>query len=386
MRLMDATLQVGAPVPNVAEFCRVNGISERTFYRHRARVAAEGAWTERSRRPRSCPTATSDWLVAQIVALRAQLAPDNGADPIQAELVERATKPDWPTGVVVPSRATINRVLSRKELLDRNPRKRPRSSWRRFVYARPRDCYQIDGTEHTLADGSTAVAIDIIDDHSRVWVASHVAPRETSAAAIAALAGAVTAFGAPGLVLADNGSAFTGRVGKANLTRPGRFTAAVLGHGGRLIHSSPYHPQTQGKCERLHQTAKKLLAHRWPDPPACAVELQARLDEVRAHYNNVRRHSAVGTTPQRAWDRAGAYGGPTNLPLQTDATVHRITVIPHGTVTLGAHLIRLGAEHGGSQVTALVNGPHVTFHALDGQLLGHLTLDPAKRYATMTAA
>ena len=73
-------------------------------------------------------------------------------------------------------------------------------------------------------------------------------------------------------------------------------------------------------------------------------------------------------------------------PLQTDATVHRLTVIPHGTVSLGPHLIRLGARHGGSRVTALVNGPRVTFHALDGRLLGHVILNPAKRYAKMDAA
>ncbi|MEE3921575.1 hypothetical protein V2I01_34945 [Micromonospora sp. BRA006-A] len=41
--------------------------------------------------------------------------------------------PDWS----VPSRSTINRVLSRHDLLDRNPAKRPRSSWRRFAFAQP---------------------------------------------------------------------------------------------------------------------------------------------------------------------------------------------------------------------------------------------------------
>jgi transposase InsO family protein len=320
------------------------------------------------------------------VALRTGLLPDNGADNIHAGLLEEAGGPDWPPGLRVPSRATINRVLGRLDLLARNPRKRPKSSYRRFSYARPRDCFQIDGTEHTLADGSVVVAIDIIDDCSRVWVASHVAPAETSAAAIAALAGAVAEFGAPGLVLADNGSAFTGGPNRARLTRPGRFTAAVTALGARLVHSTPYHPQTLGKCERLHQTATKLLDHFFPEPAATIAELQARLDVVRAHYNTRRRHSAVAGTPRSAWDRAPAHGGPDQLPLQTDATVHRLTVIPHGTVSLGAHLIRLGARHGGQQVTALINGPRVAFHALDGQLLGHATLDPAKRYAKMDAA
>jgi putative transposase len=386
MRLMDATFQVGVPIENVAEWCRLNGVNERTFYRHRMRVAAEGAWKERSRRPHRSPASTDRWLVEAIVAMREQLKPDNGADNIHAELLEAATGPDWPAGSRVPSRATINRVLGRADLLARNPRKRPKSSWRRFSYARPRDCFQIDGTEHTLADGTVVVAIDVIDDCSRLWVASHVALAETSAAAITALTGAIAEFGAPGLVLADNGSAFTGRVGTTNLTRPGRFAAAVTAAGTRLIHSSPYHPQTLGKCERLHQTADKLLAHFFPGPAATIADLQTRLDLVRAHYNDRRRHSAVGTTPRRAWNRAPAHGGPAQLPLQTDATVHRLTVIPHGTVTLGAHLIRLGAGHGGTEVTALVNGNQVTFHALDGQPIGHLTLDPAKRYAKITAA
>ncbi|HEX2073788.1 MAG TPA: DDE-type integrase/transposase/recombinase [Geodermatophilus sp.] len=386
MKLLDATLQAGVAIPNVAEWCQLNGVQPRTFYRHRARVAAEGAWSERSRRPRRSPAATPEWLVARIVALREQLAPDNGADNIGAALREAAERADWPAGVAVPARATINRVLGRRELLARNPRKRPKSSYRRFAYARPRDCFQIDGTEHALADGTVVVAIDIIDDCSRVWVASHVAAAETSTAAIAALTSAIAEFGAPGLVLADNGSAFTGRVGATNLTRPGRFAATVLEAGSRLIHSSPYHPQTLGKCERLHQTADKLLAHFFHGPAATLAELQARLEAVRAHYNTARRHSAVGTTPQKAWDRAPAHGGPAQLPLQTDATVHRLTVIPHGTVTLGRHLIRLGARHGGQQVTALLNGNQVSFHALGGELIGQLTLDPAKRYATLCAA
>jgi transposase InsO family protein len=386
MKLLDATLQVGVPIENVAAWCRLNGVDRRTYYRHRERVAAEGGWSERSRRPRRSPGATPPWLVARIIELREQLAPDNGADNLRAALVEQAALPDWPEGARVPARATINRVLGRADLLDRNPRKRPRSSYRRFAYARPRDCYQIDGTEHTLADGSVVVAIDIIDDCSRVWVASHVAPTETTAAAIAALTGAVDRFGAPGLVLADNGAAFSGGARK-NLTRPGRFAAAVLATGARLIHSSPYHPQTLGKCERLHQTADKLLAHRYAGPAGSIGELQGRLDAVREHYNTTRRHSAVATTPRKAWDRAPAHGGPGQLPLQTDATVHRLTVVSHGTVCLGQHLIRVGTAHAGTQVTALINGTQVTVYTTNGDPLGQLTLDPTKRYqGKLTAA
>jgi putative transposase len=390
MKLLDATLQVGAPIPNVAEWCRVNGVNERTFYRHRARVAAEGAWVERSRRPHRSPAATADWLVDRVIDLRAALTPDNGADNILAVLLEQAAAPDWPVGTAVPARATINRILDRAQLLERNPRKRPRASWRRFAYARPRDCFQIDGTEHVLADGTVVVAIDIIDDCSRRWVASHVAPSETSTAAIDAFISAVSDVGAPGLVLADNGSAFTGRVGPPTkmLTRPGRFPAAVTATGARLIHSSPHHPQTLGKCERLHQTADRLLSHFFPGPAASIADLQQRLDTVREHYNTRRRHSAVATTPQRAWDCAPTHGGPAHLPVQTDATVHQLSVTDRGVVALGrGQQVRIGSAWAGQPITALINGNRVTFHALDGQPIGHLTLDRTKGYqGKITAA
>src|SRR4051812_21575646 len=120
MKLLDATLQVGVPIENVAEWCRVNGVEPRTFYRHRARVAAEGAWMERSRRPLRSPAATAEWLVARIVALRGELAPDHGADNIHAALLEAAEQPGWPAAARVPARSTINRVLSRQDLLERN--------------------------------------------------------------------------------------------------------------------------------------------------------------------------------------------------------------------------------------------------------------------------
>jgi len=381
MRYMDATLVAGVKITNVAQWCRVNGVNPRTFYRHRARIEAEGRWEPRSRRPRSSPTATPGPVVAEVLRLRERLAPDNGADSIRAELVELAAQRDWAAhGLRVPSRATINRVLDRHGLLAKNPAKRPRSSWRSFQYARPRDCYQIDGTEHRLADGTTAVAIDVIDDCSRVWVASHVCAAETIEAALAAMAAAEAEWGLPALVLADNGTAFAHPHRFLDKTLTSRFSRTLAAKGTRVIHSSPYHPQTCGKCERLHGTAKTLLAHFYPDPPADIDELQARLDHVRGHYNHTRRHSSVGRIPpQRAWERAGEHGGPAQLPRQTDATVHVLTVVSNGTVTLGNDILAIGRAHAGTTVTLLRNGDHVTAYNPEGEPLGQLVIKPGGR-------
>ena len=296
MRLMDATLVAGATIDNMAEWCRVNGVNVRTFYRHRRRIEAE--------------------VVAEIVRVRAVLAPDNGADNIRAEPQTSRigrTGPGGGGGCRCARRSTGSSTGT--GCWPSTPAKRPRSSWRRFAYARPRDCYQLDGTEYGLADGSTWVAIDVIDDCSRVWVAAQVAAAETIDAAIAALDAAVTEWGAPGLALADNGTAFAHPHRTQDKTLTSRFSRTVATrHGTRVIHSSPYHPQTCGKVERLHQTAAKLLHHRWPDPATSITELQHRLDQVRHHYNTRRRHGSLDTTPHAFWQHAKAHGGPGDLP------------------------------------------------------------------------
>ena len=97
MRLMDAVLEAsqGEGPGNITEWCRLNGIEPRTFYRHRARVAAEGSWTPRSRRPRSSPAATPPVVVAAIRELRTKLSPDHGADSIRDGLHARALEQRW---------------------------------------------------------------------------------------------------------------------------------------------------------------------------------------------------------------------------------------------------------------------------------------------------
>lgn len=81
MRLMDATLTAGVKIQNVSEWCRINGVDRRTFYRHRARIAEEGQWQPRSRRPHTSPHATPQPIVEQILRLRQELVPDNGPSP-----------------------------------------------------------------------------------------------------------------------------------------------------------------------------------------------------------------------------------------------------------------------------------------------------------------
>ena len=379
MKMLDAQLAAGVQV-NAAAFAREYGVSVRTVLRHRARVREEGQWRERSRRPHRSPRTTPADLDAWICKLRTELGVDNGAEFIRDALrdIHARNGPAW----TVPSRSTINRVLERHDLLARNPAKRPRSSWRRFSYARPRDCYQIDATEVHLAQGATAVVFDVLDDCSRTLVACHAAHSETAEAAITAIGKAIDTYGAPAIVLSDNGAAFTSR-----LTQPGSvssFTRTLLERGIRPINSTPHHPQTCGKVERHHQTLKKWL-HIQP-APATIEDLQNLLDTYRRYYNTQRRHSALPrrATPQQTWQAAPNLGGPASLPIQTDATVHRCAVYDNGAISLGVNRTSVGRAYAGTTVTAIRDGDHVTIYTTDGQPIGHLHLDTTRSYVTLT--
>ena len=85
------------------------------------------------------------------------------------------------------------------------------------------------------------------DDHSRVAVASHVADAETSEGALAVFDKGVAARGVPQRLLTDNGMALNPhRRGWV-----GQLAAHAASLGVEAITGKPYHPQTQGKNERL---------------------------------------------------------------------------------------------------------------------------------------
>lgn len=107
----------------------------------------------------------------------------------------------------VPSTASLTRIFRDAGVAKTEPRKKPRSSYRRFVYPAPNACWQLDATEYVLTGGRKCVIFQLIDDHSRLAIASHVASGETSEAAIIVVKKGITAHGVPQRLLSDNGAA-----------------------------------------------------------------------------------------------------------------------------------------------------------------------------------
>jgi putative transposase len=155
----------------------------------------------------------------------------------------------------VPAVSSLARIFRDAGVARLEPRKKPRASYRRFVYPAPNACWQLDGTEYELTGGRKCVIFQLIDDSARLAVATHVAWGETSEGAIAVVKKGIAAHGVPQRLLSDNGAAL-------NPSRRGvlgQLVAYVTALGVEPITGKPYKPTTQGKNERFHQTLFRWL-------------------------------------------------------------------------------------------------------------------------------
>jgi transposase InsO family protein len=229
---------------NVAALCRERGVSRKTFYKWRSRFVSEGVagLEARSRRPHHSPDRVSDRAEDLIVETRKRLSEsgfDAGPATIRYHLFHRGLG-------TVPSESTIWRVLRRRGFVVLSPQKRPRTTYRRFEAALPNECWQIDATHWSLVDGRSVELINVIDDHSRLLVASRAVKVTTSEEAWITFAEAAGRWGLPLRCLSDNGLAFSGRLHHVQVY----FEANLKEAGITPRTARPRHPQTCGKvCE-----------------------------------------------------------------------------------------------------------------------------------------
>jgi len=366
-----------------SEVARDYGVSRVWVQKLVRRFHSEGeaAFEPRSRRPHSSPHAVDAEVEDAIIRLRKELSKqglDAGAETIAVHLARHTT-----TGAgrpATPAVSTIWRILSRRGFVRPQPQKRPRSSWRTFCADQPNERWQADLTHWQLADGSEISILNILDDHSRLCLGCDARRHTTGADVVASFRRAFTRWGIPASVLTDNGAVFT-----AKQRGDGRVALEVeLGAlGVRFDHSRPYHPQTCGKVERLHQTQKKWLAAQ--PVPATIRALQRQLDRFAAYYNTTRPHRALGRrTPAQAYaDRPKAF--PTGITIPAHYRVRNDTIDSGGTVTLRhnsrLHHIGLGAARRGTPVTLLIDDLYIRVIGRDtGQLIRELILDPTRDY------
>ena len=220
----------------------------------------------------------------------------------------------------------------------------------------------------------------MIDDHSRLFLASRAFPTAKAADVVDVFRSAIDLHGAPASLLCDNGAVFTAtpRGGKVLL----QIEMERLGVAAK--DARPYHPQTCGKVERLHQTLKRYLAKQ--AAARTLSELQGQLDAFVHYYNAIRPHRALGgRTPLQAYSaRVKARPAVEVLP-DTHFRIRLDKVDTAGTVTLRhdskLHHIGLGRTHKCKPIKLLAPDRDIlVLDARTGELIRRLTLDPSRDY------
>jgi transposase InsO family protein len=366
-----------APRGAVSTFCTEHGISRQSFYKLRERAKLDGpaaVLQPRSRRPRSSPSTLTDEARTQAVRVRAALEA-SGLDhgPISVHDKMRAMGLD-----PAPSVASLARIFRKAGVARAEPRKKPRSAWRRFVYPAPNACWQLDATEYMLTGGRKCVIFQLIDDHSRYAVASHAAWGETTEAAITVFDKALAAHGVPQRLLSDNGVA----INPSRRGVRGQFVEHVSRLGVEAITGKPYKPTTQGKNERFHQTLFRYLDKQ---PLAdTLVGLQAQVDAFDHVYNTQRPHQGLPgrVTPQTAWEATAKAEPPRpqpDPPLLVPVVARQLRPVPAearvrrlsgtGTFMLAGVQYKVDGRYGFEEVMVVIDGDTITVTDPHGEIL-----------------
>ena len=374
---MDVRLQIAVASEgvNVSALCRTLAMSRPTYYLWRGRYLEHGlaGLEPLSRAPHSSPQRVDPEIEAAIVELRKKLTEDGfdaGPGTIQWHLGRQGLK-------AIPSQSTIWRVLTRRGFVVPQPKKRPKSSWQRFVASAPNELWQADVIDWAIAAGPVKI-MSFIDDHSRTALRVKALMAATSEATWDTFCEATERWGVPVGQLNDNGLNFSGKLRSVEV----HFERNLRAIGVVAKTSRPYHPQTCGKVERFQQTLKRWLRKQ---PLAADLdELQAQLDVFVDYYNHQRPHRAHPRhmTPAEAW----ALTPPAinlGIALPGPAHDHTVVICPKGVARTRCYNIHVGAKWAGQTASVRHDDTHAAVF-VDHKLVRALALDTTRHYQPST--
>jgi len=270
---------------SVSQLCIQFGVSRKTGYKwlKRYREGGESDLADRSRRPRRSPWRSPDEIETMVVEVRQQ-HPAWGGRKIKAFL-ENKGHPQ------VPSPSTITEILRRNDQIDEAEAAKHRP-WQRFEMEAPNQLWQMDFKGYfSLEDGGYCHPLTVLDDHSRFLLGLKACPNQTRQTVQRQLTDVFRCYGLPERMLMDHGSPWS-----TDLDHPfTRLSIWLIRLGVQISHGHPYHPQTQGKDERLHRTLQDELLSRFS--MANLFQCQLQFDRWRDIYNYERPHEATHMLP-----------------------------------------------------------------------------------------
>lgn len=299
---LEFVMLARAPGANIRALCRAHGVSPKTAYKLLKRFEESGidGLQDQSRRPLTSPKRSSFELELQVLALHVDY-PCWGPAKLRALLPEELR----------PHHNTVAAILRRHGCQIEGTIDRSLLAPLRFEHEAPNLLWQMDFKGHfALTDASAGRChpFTVIDDHSRFSLCLQACSSETYENVKAALTQVFRRYGLPQRITCDNGGPWR-IAGKEGISR---LEAWLIRLGIRVSHSTPYHPQTQGKDERFHRTLKTELLNRTGFNSH--VDCQVAFDHWRDQYNLVRPHAALGQKPPSSRYSASARQFPEQLP------------------------------------------------------------------------
>jgi putative transposase len=277
---------------SMTELCERYGVTRPTGYKWLARHRTGGreGLADRSRAPQGCPHQTSHDLEVLIVAARQEYG--WGAKKLLKVLRGRYPKRAW------PARSTLNEILDRHGLLQKNRRRR---TWTHPGVAplhtdRPNQVWPADFKgQFKTGDGRYCYPLTVTDHFSRSLLACQGLLSVKTAEAQPVFRTLFREVGLPDAIRTDNGAPFasTGIHGLSPLN----VWWMQLG----IVHQRirPSSPQENGTHERMHRELKRETTR-----PAAGTRRaqQRRFNAFRRRYNEERPHEGIGDrTPASLW-------------------------------------------------------------------------------------
>ena len=186
------------------------------------------------------------------------------------------------------SESTVYRILRREGLVKSPEMQLKAGKESRRKTKSPHQMWATDASYFKVIGWGYYYLVTVMDDYSRFILAHELQRDMTSDSLIEVVQEAVDRTGMTEVPLADrtrllsdNGSGYVSRA----------FRDYLKLVGIRHIRAAPFHPQTNGKLERYHQTVKRDVNQIPYEVPS---DLQAALSTFVSYYNYSRYHMALG--------------------------------------------------------------------------------------------
>lgn len=316
---------------NIRALCRHFGISPKSGYKWLQRYTESPcppALADRSRRPHTSPGRTAAEIEAAVASLR-QAHPAWGGRKIARRLLDQ-------DGLhLAPS--TVTSILHRHGLISPEASEAAQP-WQRFEHAAPNALWQMDFKGHFPTPAGKCHTLSVLDDHSRFNLALETCARTDATQVRPHLERVFRRYGLPVRINADNGAPW----GSPSLAERGLSILSIwlIRQGIHVSHSTPYHPQTNGKVERFHRSLEiEVLAGRaFADLSAA----QRVLDTWRQVYNCERPHEALALrTPIQCYQPSPIPYREQLPPIEYPTTDIVMTVGWNGFIRFQGHRLRL---------------------------------------------